>query len=45
MDWFLGIIVLLVKIAIMLGILLLAASYLVWLERKLLARFQTLGID
>jgi NADH-quinone oxidoreductase subunit H len=40
MDWFLGFIVLLVKIAIMLGILLLAASYLVWLERKLLARFQ-----
>jgi NADH-quinone oxidoreductase subunit H len=40
MNWFLGFIVLLVKIAIMLGILLLAASYLVWLERKLLARFQ-----
>ena len=40
MDWLLGFIVLLAKIAIMLGILLLAASYLVWLERKLLARFQ-----
>lgn len=40
MDWLLGFIVLLIKIAVMLGILLLAASYLVWLERKLLARFQ-----
>lgn len=40
MDWFLGFIVLLVKIAVMLGVLLLTASYLVWLERKLLARFQ-----
>lgn len=40
MDWLLGFILLLVKIAVMLGILLLAASYLVWLERKLLARFQ-----
>lgn len=40
MDWLLGFIILLVKIATMLGILLLAASYLVWLERKLLARFQ-----
>ncbi len=36
----LGLILLFVKISIMLGILLLAASYLVWLERKLLARFQ-----
>jgi NADH-quinone oxidoreductase subunit H len=40
MDWLLGIIVLLIKIGVMLGALLLAASYLVWLERKLLARFQ-----
>ena len=40
MDWFLGIIVLLAKIAVILGVLLLGASYLVWLERKLLARFQ-----
>jgi len=40
MDWVLGIIVLLVKIAVILGVLLLAASYLVWLERKLLARIQ-----
>ena len=36
----LGLILLFVKISVMLGILLLAASYLVWLERKLLARFQ-----
>jgi NADH-quinone oxidoreductase subunit H len=40
MDWLLGFIVLLAKSAVILGILLLAASYLVWLERKLLARFQ-----
>jgi NADH-quinone oxidoreductase subunit H len=40
MDYLLGLIVLLVKIAVMLGGLLLAASYLVWLERKLLARLQ-----
>ncbi len=40
MDWLLGLIVLLAKCAVILGILLLAASYLVWLERKLLARFQ-----
>jgi NADH-quinone oxidoreductase subunit H len=40
MTWLLGFIVLLIKIGVMLGALLLAASYLVWLERKLLARFQ-----
>ena len=40
MDYLLGLIVLLLKIAVMLGGLLLAASYLVWLERKLLARLQ-----
>jgi NADH-quinone oxidoreductase subunit H len=40
MTWLLGLIVLLVKIGVMLGVLLLAASYLVWLERKLLARLQ-----
>jgi NADH-quinone oxidoreductase subunit H len=40
MNWLLGFIVLLIKIGVMLGVLLLAASYLVWLERKLLARFQ-----
>jgi len=40
MDFLLGLIILLIKIAVMLGGLLLAASYLVWLERKLLARLQ-----
>lgn len=40
MNYLLGLIVLLIKIAAMLGGLLLAASYLVWLERKLLARLQ-----
>ena len=40
MDFLLGLIVLIVKIAVMLGGLLLVASYLVWLERKLLARMQ-----
>jgi len=40
MDYLLGFIILLAKIAVMLGGLLLAASYLVWLERKLLARLQ-----
>ncbi len=40
MNWLIGLIVLLIKIGVMLGALLLAASYLVWLERKLLARFQ-----
>jgi NADH-quinone oxidoreductase subunit H len=40
MDFLLGLIVLLIKIAVMLGGMLLVASYLVWLERKLLARLQ-----
>jgi NADH-quinone oxidoreductase subunit H len=40
MLWLIGFIVLLIKIGVMLGALLLAASYLVWLERKLLARLQ-----
>jgi NADH-quinone oxidoreductase subunit H len=40
MNYLFGLIVLLIKIAVMLGGLLLAASYLVWLERKLLARLQ-----
>ncbi|MGA6925177.1 MAG: NADH-quinone oxidoreductase subunit NuoH [Desulfosarcina sp.] len=40
MNYLLGLIVLLIKIAVMLGGLLLAASYLIWLERKLLARLQ-----
>jgi len=40
MNWVAGFIVLGIKLAVMLGVLLLAASYLVWLERKLLARLQ-----
>lgn len=40
MDYLLGLIILFIKIAVMLGGLLLAASYLVWLERKFLARLQ-----
>jgi NADH-quinone oxidoreductase subunit H len=40
MNWLLGLIILLIKLAVMLVVLLLAASYLVWLERKLLARIQ-----
>ncbi len=40
MDFLSGIILLILKLAVMLGILLLSASYLVWLERKLLARLQ-----
>ena len=40
MEWLLGFILLIVKLAVMLGVLLLVASYLVWLERKLLARLQ-----
>lgn len=40
MDFILGIIVLFLKSGVVLGALLLAASYLVWLERKLLARLQ-----
>ena len=38
--WIVGIIVLLVKLAVVLVVLLLLASYLVWLERKFLARLQ-----
>ncbi len=40
MYWLEGFILLLIKLAVILGVLLLGASYLVWLERKLLARFQ-----
>jgi NADH-quinone oxidoreductase subunit H len=40
MSYWLGIIILLIKLAVVLLGLLLAASYLVWLERKLLARLQ-----
>jgi NADH-quinone oxidoreductase subunit H len=40
LDWLLGLIVLLVKLALFLGALLMGAAYLVWAERKLLARLQ-----
>ncbi len=40
MNWLVGLVILLIKIAVLLGALLLAASYLVWLERKFLARLQ-----
>ncbi|BBO69376.1 NADH-quinone oxidoreductase subunit H 2 [Desulfosarcina alkanivorans] len=40
MDFLLGLTILFIKIAVTLSGLLLAASYLVWLERKLLARLQ-----
>ena len=39
-DWIIGLIVLLIKSGALLGVLLLVAAYLVWVERKLLARFQ-----
>ncbi len=40
MNVWLGILILIIKLVVMLGVLLLAASYLVWLERKFLARLQ-----
>jgi NADH-quinone oxidoreductase subunit H len=40
MNWILGFIFLTIKLGIVLGGLLLTASYLVWMERKLLARIQ-----
>jgi NADH-quinone oxidoreductase subunit H len=39
-DWLLGMVVLLVKMGLILGALLMGAAYLVWAERKLLARLQ-----
>jgi NADH-quinone oxidoreductase subunit H len=39
-DWLLGFSVLLVKMGLILGALLMGAAYLVWAERKLLARLQ-----
>ncbi|MGD8541303.1 MAG: NADH-quinone oxidoreductase subunit NuoH [Desulfobacteraceae bacterium] len=38
--WIAGIILLLAKIAVILAVVLLVAAYLVWIERKLLARMQ-----
>jgi len=40
MDWIIGIIVLIVKLGLVLVGLLLLAAYLVWVERKFLARLQ-----
>ena len=40
MDWITGIIIMIVKLGIVLVGLLLLAAYLVWVERKLLARMQ-----
>ena len=40
MEWTIGIIVLIVKLVLVLVCLLLLAAYLVWLERKFLARLQ-----
>jgi NADH-quinone oxidoreductase subunit H len=40
MNGWIGFTVLLIKLGVVLGFLLLAASYLVWLERKLLGRLQ-----
>lgn len=40
LNWIAGFIVLLIKSGLVLAILLLLASYLVWVERKLLARLQ-----
>jgi len=39
-GWIVGFIFLLLKMAVILGVLLFLAAYLVWAERKLLARFQ-----
>ncbi len=39
-SWIIGFVLLLLKMAVVLGVLLLLAAYLVWAERKLLARFQ-----
>ena len=39
--WFLGFVILLIKLAAVLGTLVLLAVYLIWIERRLLARFET----
>lgn len=39
-HWLIGMLFLLAKLAVILGVLLLVAAYLVWVERKLLARLQ-----
>jgi NADH-quinone oxidoreductase subunit H len=40
MDWFFGLAILIVKLGIVLVVVLLLAAYLVWVERKFLARLQ-----
>jgi len=40
MVWIAGFVLLLIKMGLVLGVLLFLAAYLVWAERKLLARFQ-----
>jgi NADH-quinone oxidoreductase subunit H len=40
MDWMIGILVLIVKLVVVMLVLLLMAAYLVWVERKFLARLQ-----
>jgi NADH-quinone oxidoreductase subunit H len=40
LDWIVGFIILIVKLSIVLLVLLLLAAYLVWVERKFLARLQ-----
>ncbi len=39
-EWIAGFVLLLIKMGLVLGVLLFLAAYLVWAERKLLARFQ-----
>lgn len=40
LDWIAGFIIMIVKLAVILGALLFLAAYLVWVERKFLARLQ-----
>ena len=40
LNWLAGFIILLIKMGVVLGVMLFLAAYLVWVERKLLARLQ-----
>ena len=40
LNWFAGLILLVIKLGVVLGVMLFFAAYLVWVERKLLARLQ-----
>jgi NADH-quinone oxidoreductase subunit H len=40
LSWIAGLILLMIKLGVVLGVLLFFAAYLVWAERKLLARLQ-----